>query len=176
MPRWPKRCESCTNCKCSFDRRPYGGNGYCSRCYRVVRAIKDAKAWDPARSETLRWIDQGLAQSLSSVKFETVMKKNYIRRSKGRLSHLRAREMMRSGATPVDPITIESKLARLLSFVRPKAKYPRNASYIAQHFNASERRVLYELLDDIEERVPWNRLKDLFAARYEASSRGPRRA
>jgi len=89
---------------------------------------------------------------------------------------LRAREMMRSGATPVDPITIESKLARLLSFVRPKAKYPRNASYIAQHFNASERRVLYELLDDIEERVPWNRLKDLFAARYEASSRGPRRA
>ena len=133
MPAWPKRYESCANCKCSPDRRRYGSNGYCNRCDRLVRAIRDAKAWDPARPGTLRGIDQSWA---GHSKFET-LKKNYIWRIEGRLSYLRAREMMRSGAMPVDPLAVEGKLARLLSFVRPKAKYPQHASYIALHFNAS---------------------------------------
>jgi hypothetical protein len=50
--------------------------------------------------------------------------------------------------------------------LRPKALYPRNASYINRHFNKEERRVLYGLLDEIEDHIPWKGIAwhDVFEA------------
>jgi hypothetical protein len=71
------------------------------------------------------------------------------------LSCLRVRQMRRNGELPVEALDIEHKLGKLLHFLRPKAEYPQNASHINRHFNSDERRILYGLLDDIEEHVPW---------------------
>jgi hypothetical protein len=139
----------------------------------LVKLIEDVNAWDRARPETLRGIDRGVAKGLSKHEFQ-IVQRNFVRQAKQRLSYLRAREMMRSGAIPIAPLTVEGKLARLLSFVRPKAKYPRNATYIAHHFNAQERRILYELLDDIEEHVPWKGFDLIEAWKQIRRARGER--
>ena len=167
MSAWPERYEQCRNCDCPPEHRAYGGRGYCRLCYYLVRRIELAKNWNRARPETLRGIASGpvvdpvtrkaagfLTDGFSDEEFEN-LRSEYIRQAKARMRYLRTREDFRSGAQSVDPLDIEYKFARLLHFLRPKAQYPRNASHIARHFNQEQRRVLYGLLDEIEEHMPW---------------------
>jgi hypothetical protein len=115
-----------------------------------VKCIERAKAWDLTRPETLT----AVALGWNDEEFE-IVRKEYIRQIRTQMGYLRSREEMRSGVRPVEPLDIEYKFAKLLGFLRPKAQYPRNASYINKHFNGEERRVLYGLLDEIEEHMPW---------------------
>jgi len=153
MAAWPIRHESCANCKCSAGYRPYGGRGYCSRCFYLVKLIEDVNAWNRTRSETLRRLDRLVADNLSDDEFE-IVRKDFVRQAKARLFCLHVRQMRRNGELAVEGLEIEHKLGKLLSFLRPKAEYPRHATHIGTHFG-EERRVLYGLLDDIEEHVPW---------------------
>jgi hypothetical protein len=162
---WPEKYQHCANCHCEPEHRSHGGRGHCSRCYRLVKGIETAKAWDQTRPETYDdepmldvWKDKHKAFS--------VAKAEYIRQIKSRLGYLRTRNELRTGIREVTGLTIEYKFATLLRFLRPKALYPRNASYINRHFNEEERRVLYGLLDEIEEHIPWEGIvwHDVFEA------------
>jgi hypothetical protein len=153
MSAWPNRYERCKNCGCDADHRPYGSRGYCSRCFYLIRRIENVKAWDRTRPETLRGIDKLVAAGLDD-DFEFV-RKDFVRQAKARLSCLRVRQMRRNGELEVEGLDIEHKLGKLLRFLRPKAAYPQNASDINHHFNSDERRILYGLLDDLEEHLPW---------------------
>jgi hypothetical protein len=132
-----------------------------------VKRIEQTRAWDRSRPETLRGIPKdgyvdpvsgkplGLLTDTFTDAELAICQSEYIRQFQDRLKVLRVREAMRSGTLPVEGLEIEHKFARLLTHLRPKAVYPQNASYIETHFNAEERRVLFGLLDDIEEQVPW---------------------
>ncbi len=87
-------------------------------------------------------------------KFE-IFRKECIRQFRERLGYLRLRQEMRDGVRHVKPLDLEYKFAKLLREIRPKTLYPRNASYLATHFDQEERRVIYGLLDDIEDHVRW---------------------
>jgi hypothetical protein len=132
--------------------------------------VEKTEAWDRSKPESLSGIpkdgfvdaDTGKRLGLVTDNFTddefAACQAEYIRQFKDRLKTLRIREAMRSGRLQVDALDIEHKLAGLLALVRPKALYPQHASYIGKHFNAEERRVLFTLLDDIEEQVPWRGL------------------
>jgi hypothetical protein len=63
---------------------------------------------------------------------------------------------MRKGQVPIDGVVLERKFARLLAAVRRNAKPARNADYLAQQFGEEQRRILFVLLDDIEEQIAWH--------------------
>jgi hypothetical protein len=149
---WPEKYLHCANCRCEPERRSYGGRGYCGRCCGLLKRIEKARTWDQTRPETFD--DKPMLSQWKDADFE-VAKAEYIRQVKSRLGYLRVCEEMRSGVRGVDALEIERKFAILLGFLRPKVQYPRNASYINRHFNTEKRRVLYGLLDDIEEHIPW---------------------
>jgi hypothetical protein len=112
------------------------------------------KAWDWNEPDSLTSPASYLPKSWTCQDFE-IAKKELVRQVRQRMDYLREREGYRNGVMAVEPRTVEYKFAKLLGFLRPKAQYPRNASYIAKHFNAEERRVLFGLLDHLEEYMPW---------------------
>jgi hypothetical protein len=70
-----------------------------------------------------------------------------------------------NGTAPIEALDIEYQLGRLLRRLRRKALYPQHASYIAKHFDREQMRVLYHLLDEIEDRIPRDGLEFWRAAR-----------
>jgi hypothetical protein len=171
MAGWPEDAESCRNCTGSPDRYAHGANGYCSRCCRLLRRIKNVKAWDRHRPytlkgmipkdgmfnpavETYRTSKRLLTDRYTDDEFE-VVRKEYIRQYEARLNLLRYREEVRRLEFPVDALQLEQQFARLLRLIRRKAAYPMNASYLNSHFNETERRVIYALLEEIMEQAPW---------------------
>jgi hypothetical protein len=82
--------------------------------------------------------------------------KRIIQQLKRRFNLLRYREEIRHRTVPVTPLMLELKFAEILRLIRPKAKYPQNASYLNRHFNEEERRVIYALLEEIIEQNHWH--------------------
>ncbi|MGO8846642.1 MAG: hypothetical protein ACLQFI_15160 [Methylocella sp.] len=170
MSDWPQNVEVCKNCTGEPSRYAYGACGYCSRCYRLIRHIKDAQTWDRSRRETLKQIpkdgtvdlavgysrsSQLMTDKLTDEQFE-IWRGETISQLERRLSLLRHREEIRRCHVPVDALTLERKFAELLHLVRRKAEYPSNASYLNTHFNEKERRIIYALLEEIIEQTPWH--------------------
>jgi hypothetical protein len=149
----PAPYEACKNCGCDPELRAQEGRGYCTRCYPFVNRIAHAKVWNRKVPETLKGMPKH-EDNFSEEKFE-IFRRECIRQFKERLGCLRVRQEMRDGVRHVKPLDLEHKLAKLLREIRPNALYPRNASYLAKHFGAEERRVMYGLLDDIEDHVRW---------------------
>jgi hypothetical protein len=170
MSAWPKNREACANCTCTAGTFSYRARGYCSRCYNVIRQIRDIEAWDRKYPETLKHVPKdGIINSASEThattsrlitdtftdeKFETC-REGCIKQLRQRLVVLRHREEIRRCEIEVKPLDLEHKFAELLKLIRPKAEYPRNASYINQNFNEKERRVIYALLEGVIEQAPW---------------------
>ena len=158
---------SCKNCGCEPDIRAHGGRGHCTRCYPLVRRIAEVKAWRRESPETLKGIPKNgetnragegfglITDGFSDEKFE-IFRKEHLRQFKKRLGYLRIRQEMRKGIRPVEPLDLEHKFGKLLHFVKSKAQYPHNASYLAAHFDQEHRRVVYGLLDDIEDHIRWH--------------------
>jgi hypothetical protein len=160
---WPDHQETCANCTGTPSLYTYGGRGYCNRCYRIIRRIEVVQAWNRRRPETLKGVaksgmfdaDTGestglIIDRLTDEEFE-IYRAEIIRQLKVRLSLLHRREEIRRCEVPVDALALEYKFAELLRLVRRKADYPRNASYLNKHFNETERRIIFGLLEEIIE-------------------------
>jgi hypothetical protein len=170
MADWPRHVEACVNCSGEPSRHAYGALGYCNRCYRLIRHIKEIKAWDRSRRETLKRLPKDgmfdpavetyrtsnrlLTDSFTDDEFE-ICRMEYIRQLKRRLALLHYREKIRRREVEVTPLDIEHKFAELLKLIRPKAQYPQNANCINRHFNEAERWVLFALLEEVIEQAPW---------------------
>lgn len=179
MSVWPKNVEACATCTGSPERYSHGARGNCVRCNTVLRYIRDVKAWDRNKPETLKHIpDAGwrvelhdrskpqfiktgrlLTTSYSAEQFEKIQRE-YIRQLEGRLATFRLREQIRRYEFPVQGLEIEEKFKQLLAAMsgvprRAKGNYPANASYINSRFDEIQRRVLYALLEELLECVRW---------------------
>jgi hypothetical protein len=164
---WPEHREACANCTGTPSLYTYGARGYCNRCYRIIRRIEIVQAWNRSRPETLKgvgksgMIDTATGEStglvtdvLTDEQFE-IYRTEIIIQLKRRFSLLQHREEIRRCEVPVDALSLEYKFAELLRLVRRKADYPRNASYLNKHFNETERRVIFGLLEEIIEQDSW---------------------
>lgn len=166
MVDWPSKCDQCKNCGCAPASRPYGARGYCRRCYYLMNLRRKVEGWDQRKRDTLKhiprkgWVPEAgprelVTDGLSDDEFE-VVRREAVGQLNAELRWLRARQNDRIG-TPSGH-DIEVKLSRLLRILRPKSEYPKHASYISLNFNKKQLRIIFNLLDDIEERLPWNGL------------------
>jgi hypothetical protein len=91
---------------------------------------------------------------LTDQQFE-IYRHEILQQLKQRLRRLHHREEIRRHEIPVDALTLEYKFGELCRLVRPRAEYPRNASYLNKHFNEEERRIIFALLEEIIEQHYW---------------------
>jgi len=125
-----------------------------------MRRIKKVEAWDQRRPESLDrvplngMIDGHITDRYTIAEFEA-FRRAHVRQFTQRLERLRLREAVRRLEVPVDGLSLEEKFAQLLRLLRPRARYPMNASYLNQEFNEHERRVIYALLEGVIEQIPW---------------------
>jgi hypothetical protein len=152
---WPNRYGQCVNCGCPPTYRPHGSRGYCGFCHGMGKRIAELKAWDRTQPAAVGGCLEPSMVDLYTEEEIEVFRQEYVRQGEERLADLRSRQRMRRGEVPVDGVALEHKFTRLLEAVRRKAKPSHNADYLAQQFGEEQRRILFVLLDDIEEQIPW---------------------
>ena len=154
-----KNRELCKNC---YNPSGIRRRGYCGRCYDLVKRIEAAKKWNRLRPTTLERLPniydpdskQFFLNTFSNDEFE-IFRDEYVRQAQSRLKQLSLRGERRQGKIPVNPFDIERQLVGILRLLRPKEKYTRDARFIELHFDQEQRRLLYDLLAEIEEAIPW---------------------
>lgn len=157
MDGWSKNHESCVNC--GTTRRPFKARGLCRKCYRVTRTLEQVKAWDMSRPETLKGYPD--APGVYTAAWCDRIRASYTRQLERRLAHLRAREEKLTG--DVEGIDLELQLDHIatLARVRGRSLYNNLATPLHSRFTPEQRRFLFNLLNRIEEAVPWPQLSIL---------------
>jgi hypothetical protein len=161
--------DRCRNCGCARLRRPFKRRDCCGKCFYLFQYLRAVERWDLARPETLRQfgIMVGRMKGTMLPSFEAmsaedfaVFKASYLEQIKASLDILRIREAKRRGELRVDGSSIEHKLMDMLKLIRLRDKYERAASrfnglatMLDHTFSPEQCRILYNLLDDIEEQT-----------------------
>ena len=159
---WAKKSDCCQNCETV--RFKHKARGFCERCYYLVRKLEICKKWDLSDPITLKNFpnEPSFRQPRTFIK----VKNGHISQIKQRLSHLKIKERKLKG--PIDSIDIEYRLRWLAKRCNVKNKnlFFGIAGYIEQHFSVEQRKVLYELLNKIEENIAWEgiRYSEIFFA------------
>lgn len=147
------RANKNTRCvNCGTDRFLLRARGYCARCYPVLRKLEIVHSWDLDRPETLRGYSQ-LAVFYTKHGFN-FLKNETLKRFQRRLDFLKTRERQRNSS--IGGLEIEHLLRRLGKMCGVRDDVHQGvARYVEDVFTPEQRRVLFCLLSDIEERVPW---------------------
>ena len=164
-----ERGELCRNCGCDTSRRRFKRRDLCGKCFYLFEYIRSVERWDRARPETLknagmlrRCYGADALPALDTMSDEgfAALKSSIVEQLVTALRALRAREARRRGDVRVDGVTIEQKLKDILRVVQLRDKYDRVAgrfngvsSVLNQSFSPEQCRILYSLLDDIEEQT-----------------------
>jgi hypothetical protein len=164
-----KQDDRCRNCGCERARRPFKRRDCCGKCFYLFQYLRAVGRWDLSRPDTLKHIST-MERRLSgnpvpsihwmSVEDFAVFKASYIAQIKVALDLLRIREAKRRGELRVDGLSIEHKLKDMLKLIQLRDKYERAAtrfhglaSMLDHTFSPEQCRILYNLLDDIEEQT-----------------------
>jgi hypothetical protein len=142
----------CRNCGCELSqRRPFARKDCCRECFKVSEYLKVVEKWNGARPE--------IFEQHFSIEGFAEYKSRLICELNTELKYLHSREATRRDASLTDGLTIEKKLGSILDLLRGKVRN-RNvfhgiATSIDHCFDQEQRRILFELLDDIEDQVYW---------------------
>lgn len=158
--------ERCRNCGCEHARRRFKRRDLCGKCFYLFECIRTIERWDRSKPDTLKNIgplrrrlggDATPLEKLSDPDFAAV-RSAYLEQLQAALRGLRSREARRRGEMRVDGLVIEDKLKDLLKVVQLRDRYDRVAGRfsgvagVLDHaFSPEQCRILYSLLDDIEE-------------------------
>jgi hypothetical protein len=161
--KWSRKFAKCQNCgttRFKHDRR-----GYCLRCYRLVLRLEHTKRWrfsDPLSSKEWPWdIPRRDPEQFALIKSRVAAQ------IQERLSLLKAIE--EGLERPVDGHKLELLLRYIAERCRTKNKnlFYGIAGYLEDCFDATQRRFIHELLNQIWEDIPWEGIDW-----YEASKEG----
>jgi hypothetical protein len=150
--KWSKKFEKCE--QCGTDRYKHLARGLCTRCYPLVRKLEQVNGWSVDNPGDL---EENLTDKIlgNPERFERA-KSNVANQIRDRLERLKIREEKLEGS--VDGMDIECQLQWLIRqcpSVRDKELCYGTASTFNDEFNMEQRKILYELLNDIEENVRW---------------------
>lgn len=139
---------------CGTQRYRHKARGYCIRCYELIRRLENVSRWDMSDISTLKGYPKN-SIFYSKNTFDK-LKKGYTKQINERLQFLRIKEEQLKREL-IDPIDIEYQLRRL---ARRAGARNRNillgiAGCIKMHFPPKQRKVLYHLLNEIGENIPW---------------------
>jgi hypothetical protein len=160
--------ECCRNCGCEQARRRFKRRTLCGKCFYLFECIKTVERWDRHKPETLKnagALRRRLGgaptafEKMSEQDFAAI-KSNSLDQLRAALRGLRSREERRRGEVRVDGLTIEDKLKDILKVVQLRDQYDRVAgrfsgvaTVLDRAFSPEQCRILYNLLDDIEEQT-----------------------
>jgi len=151
--KWSKKFEQCQ--QCGTARYNHVAKGLCTRCYRLVKKLEQVSQWDlsnPASFKGYKGYIEGRTYC-SAEKFERIQS-GVSREIRKRLEFLQGREETLKG--PIYGLDLEFQLARIaLRCGVKKDLFHGLATYIDHSFNMKQKKILYELLNDIEENILW---------------------
>ncbi len=150
--RWSSKYEKCQ--ECGTERYRHRAKGLCIRCYQLVQKLKQIDQWDIHDPGTLKGFPRGVMDMLNEKTFNR-MKHGAAEQVRWRLNFLKLREQSLQG--PVTGLDVEYSLRHIadLCGVRNKNLFFGIADYIDSQFGMKQKEVLYELLNKIEEDLPW---------------------
>ena len=138
----------CGNCR--TDRYKVRARGYCARCYPLILKREVISNWNINDPDSLKYYPYGHDPHL----FFKVIKKGFIAQIERRLAFLRHRESQRVNGA--DGIDIEFMLRNLARRVGARGDVLFGvANHIDHTFPPEQKKVLFQLLNDIEEKIPW---------------------
>ncbi|MBI5248361.1 MAG: hypothetical protein HY912_02605 [Desulfomonile tiedjei] len=145
--KWSKKFEKCR--QCGTERYEHVARGLCTRCYRLVRKLEQVKTWKPSDPEPKR------RYGFYDLEEFKAKKRDLEGEIKERLEFLKIKEETLKG--PIYGIDIEGQLRRVaeLCRVRNKGLFHGMANEIQHCFGQKQRKMLYELLNAIEEGIWW---------------------
>jgi hypothetical protein len=144
----------CANCR--TDRYELRARGYCVRCYRLVLKKDAIRKWNLKDPSSLKYYPSAYRPE----QYLKIIKKGFIAQLEQRLSFLRHREDQRINGA--DGMTIEWMLNNLARRAGAKDDVYGVATLIDHTFPPEQKQVLFQLLNDIEEKI---RRRDLDIAR-----------
>ena len=150
-PRWSKKYDKCQ--QCGTKRFPQIAKGLCGRCYRLVNKLERVNHWDLSNPDSLK----GYPREAGFHKLDTFIqvKEGVAAQIRERLAFLKARELMLEST--IDGIDVEHILRDIARrcHVKNRNLFFGIAGYIDDNFKLGQKKVLYELLNEIEEDIPW---------------------
>lgn len=154
-----KRYAACKSCGYRSYDRPFREGGYCKRCKNLIDLRRVVKRWNRSNRTTLKkGIPKGygghefITDDLSYEEFQ-IWRNEHIDQIESALTWLKACESRRRGNVTAGEI--EDQLRRILFYVNPKATFPRLTTVISNEFTKDQLGMIYNVLDIIEEEIPW---------------------
>jgi hypothetical protein len=157
--KWAREWNACRNCETT--RRPHEARGYCSYCYRLIRQLAKICSWTEKDFPDLAWSSPRFVNNnIDQIKDACKAQVNI------HLGRVHAIEKKLNG--PIYGIDIEFQLARIARKIRVSSRgnkarslYHGIAGYIDDNFDATQRQILYRLLNKIEDQtrkvgIDWN--------------------
>lgn len=151
MKRWAGQYVHCANC--GTVRFRHQARGYCTRCYGLILARQQIQGWDYAKPQTLKGYPGDLA--FWDPKIFLRVRRELLSRIDERLAWFKARE--KQLARPARGTDIERQLHSIATQLGiKKSDLPRGLRpALDRSFNAKQKKILFELLNEIEEKIPW---------------------
>lgn len=149
---WARKYDKCQNC--GTTRYRHVGKGLCSRCYRLSKRLEQVNGWNPDNPESLKGYPY---TSYDPEEFRRI-KSGFVTQIEERLALLKSREELLEGL--VEGTDIEYQLGRIARRcrVRNKDMFFGIATCIDHSFDNEQKRMLFSLLNKIDEGIPWEGL------------------
>jgi len=147
--------KRCTNC--STTRYRLIAKGLCERCYRLKLRLQNYEKCDLLNPKSLKVFPLSLLPFIKTQEVLDGFKGDVKEQIERRLSDLRVREEKLNGE--INGIDLEYQLQRIARMILPKPKerglYHGIAGFIDDNFAMEQKKPLYSLLSEIEEKLPW---------------------
>ena len=145
-----KRCSNCDT-----TRYRLVAKGLCERCYRLKLRLQNFEKCDLSNPNSLKVFPPSLLPSIRTQEVLDGFKADAKEQIERRLSHLRVREEKLNGE--INGIDLEYQLQRIARMILPKERglYHGIAGFIDDNFAMKQKKLLYSLLSEMEEKFPW---------------------
>ena len=171
----PSKCKNC-----GTQRYNQVAKGLCSRCYPLTRMFEQIERCDLSKPKTLKSLPSFIRSMIRTQKHLDAFKIDTREQIRQRLEELKVEEAKLRGA--IYGIDIEYLLRRISWRVSLRAKnlYFGVASVIDHNFSMKQKSVLFGLLHQMEEKIPWEgirygqNLQKVADDEYRTRSRGRR--
>lgn len=143
----------CTNC-CTTRYRLIA-KGLCTRCYPLKLRLENFEKCDLSNPKSLKVFPPSLLPFIKTQEVLNGFKAHAKEQIEKRLSYLRVREEKLNGE--INGIDLEYQLQRIARMIFPKERtlYHGIAGYIDDNFTTKQKKLLYSLLSEIDDRLPW---------------------
>src|SRR4030042_224793 len=153
METWSAKYKECKNC--GTTRHSHIAKGFCKRCYPLQIKLQQLQGWDVSEPKSLKGFPHSLRPFIRTQEYLDGFKIDAKKQIKSRLNCLRIREeKLKSIIKGIDVEHMLNKIARIIAPGGDKLHHG-VADLIDQNFNSKQKKLLYILLNKIDETVPW---------------------